>query len=329
MPKPGTSLSILAVCGALGAWLMGCPVWDESGHGGPTVPPDAGTPDVPPTPQTCSSHRDCTNGYCDSTTNRCVTSPTCMSSASCQSGFYCDMRGICTPGCGADADCARLGTGLVCNTTSHTCQPSGRCTSDAQCSGATPVCLGGSCQPRTSQCQFAYQCTGSGQACVDGRCVVACTAGNASTVCAAGQVCTNGRCAYPSNPGANCGGRCTAGQLCVDGVCLRTCSADTECGAGNMCDHGVCRVDTRPRPLCTMDSECNRGSVCFNGACRLLCPSPGTGSDGGCMTVDVQFNLCREITGRSLCTNTTEQNPECARTAECSAGRACVNARCQ
>ena len=35
---------------------------------------------------------------------------------------------------------------------------------------ATPVCLGGSCQARTNQCQFDYQCTGTGQACVDGRC---------------------------------------------------------------------------------------------------------------------------------------------------------------
>lgn len=97
-----------------------------------------------------------------------------------------------------------------------------------------------------------------------------------------------------------------------------------------MCDNGVCRVDTRPRPFCTRDSDCNAGSVCYNGACRLLCPTPSATPDGACMSVDVQFNLCRQdAMGRALCTNTNEQMPQCARTADCTAGRMCVNARCQ
>jgi len=79
-----------------------------------------------------------------------------------------------------------------------------------------------------------------------------------------------------------------------------------------------------------MDSQCNTDSICYNGACRRLCPMPAAGVDGDCMRVDVQFNLCRsDMMGRSLCTSTNEVMPQCARTADCAAGRQCVNARCQ
>jgi hypothetical protein len=57
---------------------------------------------------------------------------------------------------------------------------------------------------------------------------------------------------------------------------------------------------------------------------------PGVGPDGACLRVDVQFDLCRQdMMGRSLCTSSNEQMPQCARTANCAAGRECVNARCQ
>lgn len=309
MRKLGSALSSLVMVGSLGAILTGCPVWGDggTGGGGPGPSPDGGTvlPDAPPA-------------------NACTTS------ASCPAGQYCAPRGACEPGCSVSSDCARLGAGLVCNTATRACVPSGGCATDAECAStpSTPVCLGGSCQARASQCQFDYQCTGSGQACVDGRCVVGCTAATASMVCAPGQTCTSGRCIYPT--AGSCSAACPTGQLCVSGACLRPCADDAACGAGFMCDHGVCRVDTRPRPFCTMDSDCNRDSICYNGACRRLCPMPGTGADGACLRVDVQFDLCRQdMMGRSLCTSSNEQMPQCARTANCPAGRECVNARCQ
>lgn len=328
MRKPGTVLSGIMWAVTFGAFLTGCPVWDGDGmndRDGGVFPTD-----TPVTPRTCSTDANCPVGYCNRATNQCVTSTSCTQSSQCPGAYYCDSRNVCVPGgCSSNADCTGTASGLVCDTTARRCVPGGRCTSDAQCASTptTPVCLGGSCQPRASQCQFDYQCTGAGQACVDGRCVVGCNAANAAQVCAAGQVCTNGRCAYPSS-GA-CASGCPTGQICVTGACLRTCNQDGDCGSGQMCDYGVCRVDTRPRPFCTMDSQCNTGSVCYNGACRLLCPPPGMGSED-CMRVDNQFNLCRpDGMGRSLCTSTNEQMPQCARTADCMAGRACVNARCQ
>lgn len=330
MRKPGYILRSVSSVALFGAWLMGCPVWDESGMDGVVPVADAGV-DAGPTPTRCSADRDCTNGYCNTSTSTCVTSMRCTVSTNCRDGYYCDPRGVCVPGgCASNADCTSVGAGLVCDTTARQCVPGGRCTSNTDCASTpnTPVCLGGSCQPDTNRCQFDYQCTGSGQSCVDGQCVVGCTAQNAAMVCGAGQVCTNGRCGYPSS--GTCEAGCPSGQLCVSGACLATCQEDSQCGNGLRCDYGVCRVDTRPRPFCTQDSQCNAGSVCFNGACRRTCPTPGTGNDGGCMSVDVQFNLCRPYSmNRNLCTSTLEQNPECARTADCMSGRECVNARCQ
>lgn len=325
MRKPGISLSSLAAVGVMGAWLAGCPVWGEGGdgHDGP-YPYDAGA-DVPVNPQSCLSNSDCAGGYCPAS-RVCVTSRSCARATDCPDGYACDSRGVCVPGC-TDAECAARGTGLVCDATLRQCMPSGRCTTNSNCTSPN-VCLGGSCQPAANQCQFDYQCSGARQSCVDGQCIVGCTAANAATVCAAGQVCSSGRCTYPTS--GSCVPACGSGQLCVTGACLATCTSDASCGLNQFCDHGVCRVDTRPHPLCTRDADCNMGSICYNGACRRTCPRPGTGTDGGCMSVDVQFNLCAADTmGHNLCTSTTEQHPECARTTDCAAGRQCVNARCQ
>lgn len=329
MRKHTIVLQSFMLVGSFGAWLLGCPVWSEDG--GDAIPTaDAGPVDTGPS--ACSTNSACASGYCNLLTGRCAQSPTCTSTASCPSGQYCETsRGACVPGCSSNADCTTVASGLVCDTAARQCVPGGGCSTDAQCAAtpATPVCLGGTCQPTSNRCQFDYQCTGSGQSCVDGQCIAGCTAANASTACAAGQVCTNNRCAYPTT-GGDCGGACTSAQLCVSGTCLATCNADAQCVSGQFCDGGVCRVDTRPHPFCTMDSECNSGSVCNNGACRRLCPTPAVTPGGGCMTVDVQFNLCvMDTMGRSLCSSTSEQQPQCARSADCTTGHTCVNATCQ
>lgn len=322
------TLSMMSLAASFGAVLTGCPVWgDDDGRDrgrddAGAIPVDNG----PPPARTCSANTDCPGGYC--LNNRCATAVQCMNAAQCPTGYTCDARNVCVPGgCTSNAQCAAVAAGLVCDTATRACVPGGRCTTDAQCAStpATPACLGGSCQPTANQCQFDYQCTGQGQACVDGRCVVGCTG---AAQCAAGQVCTAGRCAYPTT--GSCATPCATGQICVSGACLRTCANDAACGTGFMCDNGVCRVDTRPRPFCTMDSQCNTGSVCYNGACRRQCPMPTVMPDGDCMRVDVQFNLCRnDGMGRSFCSSSNEVMPQCARTSNCSAGRMCVNARCQ
>ncbi len=349
MGKLGARISIVTVLGALGALVTGCPVWSGSGGNGSVYVADGGA-DAAPITTACAANADCLDGYCDATTHTCVTAtscasgvacpagyacdsrsvcvPGCASSAQCPSGQYCSSSSACTPGCGADADCARLSSLLGCNTANHQCAPSGGCTSNAQCAAtpATPACLSGTCQATANQCQFDYQCAGGTQ-CVDGQCVSGCSATSA-TNCATGEVCVNSFCQYPLS--GTCNASCSTGTLCVQGVCLAVCNSDLTCGTGLMCAGGVCRVDTRPHPSCTRDGECNAGSVCYNGACRRVCPTPGTGTDGGCMSVDVAFDVCTTApTGQRLCASSSEATPMCARSADCSAGLACVDARCQ
>lgn len=118
-------------------------------------------------------------------------------------------------------------------------------------------------------------------------------------------------------PVARCvfGYECGATRDCVDGCCR-------EPGDGGACEP--------PRASCVRDTECAASSVCYRGACRRLCPSPGGGVDGSCMVVDVQFDRCvMDPMGRSVCSSQSEQNPECMRSDDCTAGRTCVNARCR
>lgn len=82
--------------------------------------------------------------------------------------------------------------------------------------------------------------------------------------------------------------------------------------------------DTRAAAFCTQDSDCATGSVCLRGNCRARCPS---GTHVECQRIDVAFDVC---SAERLCTNALErQSPECARSADCAAGLACVNARCR
>lgn len=146
-------------------------------------------------------------------------------------------------------------------------------------------------------------------------------------VCAPSEQClSDAQCAsMPTTP------------VCLRGVCRpRTfqCQFSYQCGRLE-CRDGCCTtsrddVCEMPQSTCRDDTQCNAGSICYNGACRRTCPTPGMGSDGGCMQLDVQFNLCRmDGMGRSLCTSTNEQMPQCARNTDCMAGRVCVDARCQ
>jgi Cys-rich repeat protein len=296
------SLTTLSTLLLTAAALTGCPVWG----------PEPGR-------RSCDRNDQCeANQICDTATHLCVPGTPCTASSGCTSGSYCDTsRSVCTPGCGADADCASIGTGLVCNTSSHQCEPSGRCTVDRDCPMGQS-CVAGSCRATSTLCQFNNQC-GAGQVCIDGRCLNGC--GGAVT-CPSGQVCTMGHCDTP--PGSCAAVTCPSGQVCSNGVCSGGCNVDMDCGSGNFCDHGVCRVDDRrPPPFCSASRPCAAGSVCRNGVCRIACP---TGTNDECMRRDVYFNVCG---ADMVCTSTFEQNPQCQRSSECSSGQTCENAICR
>lgn len=109
--------------------------------------------------------------------------------------------------------------------------------------------------------------------------------------------------------------QCGALPTCVDGCCATS------------PDAGMCEP---PRPTCVADTDCGSDRLCYRGACRRRCSPPDGSTSDECQMFDVQFNLCvADSMGRGVCTNAREQSPQCARTADCTAGRRCVDARCE
>jgi|LNFM01.1.fsa_nt_gb Cys-rich repeat protein len=314
MPKLST-ISQLSLFSALSFVLAGCPVW------GPGTRPtgDGGRNDADVSiPMGCTSNAQCEQGQvCDRAIGECVpASSGCTSTAMCPAGEYCDDRNTCVPGCSTNGDCATLGMGLVCNPTTRRCEAGGGCGTGMACAMGQS-CVDGRCRTPEQVCQFNFQCA-AGQQCIDGRCIAGCSM---AVPCPTGQTCTNGVCGYPT--GGDCG-RCPEGQVCSAGVCTQGCTSDTSCGAGRFCDQGACRVDDRrPVPFCPTNS-CAANSVCIDGVCRISCRA--TGTLGECQMVDGTTSVCDAM---RVCRFPSEVNPECRRSADCSMGRSCVNARCQ
>ncbi|MDP3273747.1 MAG: hypothetical protein Q8Q09_01035 [Deltaproteobacteria bacterium] len=312
------SISSLTSLGTLALFLGGCPVWGP----GPDRPMSEGgmssdaSPDA--TPQGCMRNSECPAGLiCNADSGRCVPAPrTCTMTTDCPAGSYCDERGTCAPGCSTTADCSSQGTGLVCNPTTRRCEAGGGCTTAMDCA-RNEACVAGRCRVTTEVCQFNFQCS-AGQECVDGRCLARCSA---ASPCPSGQVCNSGRC--ENMPSPNCG-LCPEGQACIAGACSTVCTTDMQCGAGRFCDDGACRVDDRrPPPFCPTNA-CGPNSTCVDGVCRISCARTGMLSE--CQMVDGTTSVCD--TGR-VCRFPSEVSPQCARTADCSMGRTCVDARCQ
>lgn len=79
---------------------------------------------------------------------------------------------------------------------------------------------------------------------------------------------------------------CPSGSTCADYAiyrwCLDSCSADSECRAGYVCDYGVCR------PPCNRQDLCKSGDRCVEGRCQSPCKSddectPNRCQDGQCV----------------------------------------------
>ncbi|MBL8685514.1 MAG: hypothetical protein JNK05_40435 [Myxococcales bacterium] len=314
MPKLST-ISQLSLLGTFTFVLAGCPVW------GPGTRPtgDGGRNDADATPPMgCTSNAECDPGLvCNRAIGECVpASSGCTSTAMCPAGQYCDDRSTCVPGCSTNTDCASLGAGLVCNPATRRCEAGGGCGGDVACPMGQS-CVDGRCRTPEQVCQFNFQC-GAGQQCIDGRCVAGCST---AVPCPTGQTCTAGVCGYPTS--GDCG-RCPEGQVCSAGQCTQGCTTDTQCGAGRFCDQGACRVDDRrPVPFCPTNA-CAPNSVCIDGVCRISCRTTGTLAE--CQMVDGTTSVCDAM---RVCRFPSEVSPECRRSADCSMGRQCVNARCQ
>ena len=282
--------------------------------------------DPPPRPA-CLGDFECAAGtHC--TDLGCVAS--CSADSDCPAGSECRLSeclhpaevALPTPGsCERNLDCAA--SGIVCRDgmcayDDRSCGELGcDCSATGACSAGF-VCATAECVPEADLCHFSHEC-GPGRSCVDGACVSGCVTG---AECVIGQVCTAGFCEDAPLMTGECASdaECGPGGLCIDSSCFEGCTEDAECGADRYCAAGVCAVDTRPRPFCASDADCEPGHPCVGGICRTSC---GTHDD--CLRFDVQYNYCLD----SLCVTTNEATTDCALSADCGAGRACIDGICR
>lgn len=108
-------------------------------------------------------------------------------------------------------------------------------------------------------------------------------------------------------------------QITVRDPQTEGCTADSECGPGEVCDNGEC-VPEQTNGGCTSDADCPGTQVCQNGSC--VEPDPGNGN-GGC-TSDA------DCPGTQLCQNGTCVEPDlgCTSDADCAGDLVCENGEC-
>ena len=244
----------------------------------------------------CTSDPECDDGlYCNG-------AETCDGAGDCQPGTAVDCSGLndqCNTGeCddGADACVAQSVTdgtscddGLYCNA-GETCT-GGTCGggSPADCSSLDGVCVAGTCNEASDQCEETPSNEGGtcsdGDACTSGEtCQTGNCQGGVDTDCShLDDTCNTGSCnptsglceALPGNEGGACddGLYCTVLDTCSTGTCTGT---QRDCSAsGDACNEGTCNEVTDaceavPVPeggACDDGLYCITGESCTAGTC--------------------------------------------------------------
>ncbi len=241
---------------------------------------------------------------CDVTTHTCVA---CLQNSDCPAGNVCSHQ-ACVPGCTATQGCAN---GQQCDVARGACV---LCVNDGHCGASAPRCDPGS-----------HTCV----ACLPGV-TDNCTAGN---YCRTDNVCERG---------------CKTGADCPSGVCLadhscHSCTSDTQCAAGKVCQGGACVAACNPNNPCGQGQDCC-GNRCIDdqndplncGACGNVCGAGQACCQGQCKGLDTA-NDCGTCgnscgTGKGCCqgaceaTNTPAQCGACG--ASCTADQFCDGSGC-
>lgn len=210
------------------------------------------------------------------------------------------------------------GAGTGGSATCDQAQAACACKDSAECTVEGTQCIGGLC---VAGCDFSYQC-GAGKVCDNGACVLECSETTACT--ANGYKCDKGVCVPdPQNPECSAQKPCEAGsQICVDGFCTTSCTTNTDCQQGDICDAttGSCIVDPSPKPVCSDSSQCTGvGQQCgADGYCHYPCTTLAE-----CKLIADQFAQCDVV-----CKTQEEVSPECSLENPCEAGKDCISNQC-
>ncbi|RMG16567.1 MAG: hypothetical protein D6729_10635 [Deltaproteobacteria bacterium] len=298
-----------------GLWLCAClpvgSVEQTGADGGADAGRDGGATTTGAIGDACSTPADCGDGL------------------ACHLGLpggYCISQ--CWDGCPAGSTCTSFGGQQWCLA---------QCESDAQCREGY-ACRGGTCQPG---CFTDADCS-SGESCEAGSCV----AGGIGAPCSSPSDCAEGLSCAPSLPGGYCtrsceGDPCPEGTQCVafggSSYCFDGCLTNADCRPGYACSGGICDV------ACSADEECGGGEICLNGACvgAGVGQSCDTGGDcpgslscfksvpGGYCTQSCttggdcpEGSTCGLIKGNSLCL------AACRDDLDCGSGQRCMGGVC-
>jgi hypothetical protein len=130
---------------------------------------------------------------------------------------------------------------------------------------------------------------------------------------------------------------CAVGESCVNNVCQgpsgAQCSSNHPCPSGQRCRHFVCVSDDEP--TCLDRSDCAGHELCVDGQCvgqgqgcvfNEECDSDARCVDGQCVSLCTQADDCGP---NARCRQGLCESIECRRSADCTAGHTCVEARCE
>lgn len=283
------------------------------GQDGGIVVADAGTVTVdagplPPQPVggTCAADTDCQTGTCLTQFPGGYCSQDCSNGATCASGTCQFVPGVgqrCVQECGADSDCR---DGYSCPIWPRVCTPaycSGdwQCGSGKTCDPVTNICTSGppgcrnsaDCDPGQT-CDSTSHCAGS----TPPGCTSASDCPSGETCVASTSLCSGGNSAGPG--AGKVGASCTRSSNCTQvnrGFCLTEQQANF---SGGYCSGN-----------CSADSDCGMGNVCAklhdqNGNVVSLC-AQGCAQNNDCRP---RYN-CVQTNGMSFCLNSCVENSDC------------------
>jgi hypothetical protein len=248
---------------------------------------------------------------------RCADGAVCLEDGDCESVFCDDASGTCAP-CVADADCEPY----ACQNGS--CLTS--CVDEADCDSVN-WCEGDVCVPDKTlgePCGGFVEC--SSGSCVDGVCCDAPCLGGCESCTMTGACVSHaqGDSGDPSCTPLVCNG--------VGGDCPATCSADSDCVAGNYCNAGSCLPVGVLGALCSTPNACATGNCadgrCCNTGCVNACDAcDSVGSEGFC-TPKSDGSAGDPACDPYLCSGTATCPMSCSVGADCIAGHFCGGGLC-
>jgi hypothetical protein len=234
------------------------------------VPSDSGAvPDVPVDTgpladgAACSASIQCLSAHCvDGVCCESACTGTCQACAAASTG---DLDGRCAPVLAIDPDdeCdpseCRTGacgaTGCELQPSTHVCRDvSGVCDAPETCSGTDEACPADAMLPESTVCRspagvcdVAEACDGSTPTCPSDALASASTPCRASAgTCDVTESCTGFDALCPTDAFAPATAPLCGPYDCSGGAaCLTTCSLQTDCSAGNVCQAGVCQLGYR------------------------------------------------------------------------------------